>query len=112
MIRLKPSPQFKFTANFAVPGEQEQQAVVFIGRHQGQTALAAWAEKAGSSTGEDLLAHIVSVLVGWEGVIQEDGTPLPFSPEAARTLLDSYPGSTSVVALAYLTELSAARRKN
>ena len=56
--------------------------------------------------------YSLSVLAGWEGVIGEDGTAVPFSPEAARTLLDAYPGSPSVVALAYIMELSAARRKN
>jgi len=112
MIKLKPHPTFKFTAQFAVPGEQEPQAVVFIGRHQGQQALAAWAERAGTLQGGELLEQIVGVLDGWEGVQGEDGTSVPFTPENCRALLDAYPGSPSVVALAYIGELSAARRKN
>lgn len=112
MIRLKPQPTFKFTASFAVPGEQEPQAVVFVGRHQGQQALAAWAEKAGTLQGQELAAHVVSVLDGWDGVAGDDGATIPFSAEACQSLLDAYPGSPSVVALAYISELSAARRKN
>ena len=112
MIKLKPHPTFKFTAQFAVPGEQEPQAVVFIGRHQGQQALAAWAEKAGQLTGVELLDHIIGVLIGWDGVAGEDGAAVPFSSDACRAFLDAYPGSPSVVAVSYITELSASRRKN
>jgi len=112
MIRLKPQPTFKFTASIAVPGEQEPQAVVFTGKHQGQQALASWAEKAGTLQGQKLAAHVVSVLQGWEGVGAEDGSPVPFTAEACKDFLDAYPGAPSVVALAYITELSAARRKN
>lgn len=112
MIKLKPNPTFKFSAEFAVPGEAEAQKVVFIGRHQGQQALAAWAEKAGALAGPALADHIVGVIDGWDGVSAEDGLAVPFSSDACKSLLDAYPGSPAVVALAYIGELSAARRKN
>lgn len=112
MIKLKPQPTFKFTATIAVPGEQEPQTVGFVGRHQGQKALAAWAERAGALQGEELAAQVVEVLAGWEGVSGEDGAAVPFSPDACKAFLNDYPGSPSVVALAYISELSAARRKN
>jgi hypothetical protein len=112
VIRLKPNPTFRFVAEFAVPGETEPAKINFVGRHLGQQALAAWAEKAGTLQGADLLEQVIGVVADWDGVAGEDGAPVPFSVEACRQLLDAYPGSPSVVALAYIGELSAARRKN
>lgn len=112
MIRLKPNPTFRFTATIAVPGEAEPESIVFIGRHQGQQALGAWAEKAGTLQGAELVGHVVAVLDGWEGVADAEGNKVAYSPEVCQQLLDAYPGSPSVVAIAYISELSAARRKN
>ena len=112
MIRLKPSPTFQFTAEFAVPGEKEPQKVVFVGRHQGQQALAAWTEKAKDLQGAELAAYVVSALKDWEPVNDENGSPVAFSEEACMQLFDDFPGAPSIVALAYISELSAARRKN
>jgi hypothetical protein len=39
--------------------------------------------------GADYESALLAVVQGWEGVVYETGTPVPFGPAALRTLLES-----------------------
>jgi hypothetical protein len=39
----------------------------------------------------EILDVLVACVVGWKGLLDKDGKPVPFTPEAARTLLVQYP---------------------
>lgn len=62
----------------------------------------------GGLTDEQLIVH---VLAGWNGVADESGTELPFSPANLERLLCIH-GVTRALLDAFYTSLSEARRKN
>ena len=111
MIRLQPNPQFRFKVDLSVPGSEEPARFTLIGRHQGQAALNAWAERAKDMQGQDA-KFLAGVIIGWEGVLDDDGKAVPFDELALAALIDAYPGSGLAMFTAYVRELSASRTKN
>lgn len=51
------------------------------------------------------------ILIGWNGINDEDGTAVPFS-ERSKTQLLEIPTVTAAIVRAYFDSLSGARRKN
>ena len=51
------------------------------------------------------------VLVGWSGVNDSNGDPIPFSQKALEQMLD-VPMLAAAIVLAYFNSLSGAKRKN
>jgi hypothetical protein len=62
----------------------------------------------GSITDQDLCDEI---LIGWSGINDEDGKPLPFSDKMKTQLLD-IPGVAAAIVFAYISSLQGAKRKN
>ena len=56
-------------------------------------------------------ALCVEILVGWKGVLDESGEPLPFSESSRDQLLDIQLVSTSILK-AFFESLQGAKRKN
>ena len=111
MIKLKPSPTFKFKVELALPGTEERAKFTLIGKHMGQAALKAWAEKAGEMAGRDA-EYLAGVIESWDDVCDEEGKPVKFGPQAFGALIDAYPGTGVAIFSAYVRELSAGRTKN
>jgi len=56
---------------------------------------------------------VARMVVGWpDGPIDADGNPVPFSPEALRTLLRRYPASGKEITKQYLRALTESSLKN
>lgn len=53
---------------------------------------------------DDFLA---SVLEGWRGVLDDEGQPVPFTPEGLRALFNHVPGSAGLALAAYLEHVRA-----
>lgn len=51
-----------------------------------------------------------SIVVDWQGVTEEDGAPLPFSPAAAEKMFQKYPDFRSEVAM-IITDRSTFKRQ-
>ena len=51
------------------------------------------------------------ILIGWNGVNDEDGTANPFSEKSKAQLLD-VPTVTAAIVTSYFTSLQGAKRKN
>ncbi|MEY2654569.1 MAG: hypothetical protein RLZZ524_1597 [Pseudomonadota bacterium] len=111
MIRLKPSPTFRFRVELAVPGSEDRAKFTLIGKHQGQSALKAWAEKAGEMEGKDVV-FLSSAIAGWEDVTDDEGKPVVWNEQNFGALIDAYPGAGLAIFQAYIRELSAGRTKN
>lgn len=111
MIKLQPSPSFKFRVEVAVPGSNEPGAVMLVGRHKGQVALKEWGERAKQMEGRDA-EFLLEVIEDWSEVADADAKPVKFTRENFGAFLDAYPGSSLAIFQAYIRELSAGRTKN
>lgn len=57
-------------------------------------------------------AFLSSVLVGWDGVMQEDGQALPYSPETLAALIDIVPVRAALLHAYHVAISGGAREKN
>lgn len=110
MLKLNPSPQFIAPVSLTIAGESETGSVLLTFMHQGKQALAAWLDSATSGTSDlDLVAGVV---LGWDGVNDESGAPVPFSRDALAALLDAYSAAAGEIVSAYIHALTESRAKN
>lgn len=108
-IKINPAPQFTGTVSFVELDGAEHQ-VDFTFRHKTQPQLADWRE---SIDEQPLADSLLEVVVDWgEDVLQEDGTPLPFSPADFRWFIEAYQPRGHFLAVGYLRALTEARVKN
>jgi hypothetical protein len=110
MFKLNPTPQFAAPVSLTVPGQAETGSVMLTFQHMGKQALADWLASAGQ--GKNDLDLVAQVVVGWEGVSDDDGAAVPFSREALAALLDAYPAAAGEIVSAYVHVLAESRAKN
>lgn len=109
MFRINPAPTFRAKVPLTVPGEDKRGLVEFVFRHKTRQQFAAWWEAIEGRKDADILADVVA---GWEDVIDEQGEPVPYSPEALALLIDRFPASAAEILLAYRRGLWESREKN
>lgn len=108
MIRLVPHPTFKARVRFTQPGADD--ALIDIEfRHKAPTVLADWIKDSGSRPVADALSEVI---VGWSGVVDENGTEVPFSRDTLALFLASHATRSAELFSAYWKELTESRQKN
>lgn len=109
MIRLIPNPVFKATVHFTQPGTDELATVVFEFRHKPPKALDAWLQ---ASKDKSSAAAMSEAIVGWSGVIDENGNEVPFSEDMLAAFMAGHGPRAQELISAYMREMLESRRKN
>lgn len=109
MFSLDSSPEFTADVPLSRPGISEPIAIKVTFRHKTRDALQTWIAGAPTSEDVDLLNQVI---VGWTGVFDKDGAPVPYSVTVLSDLLNTFPPSRGEIFRAYLSELTDAKRKN
>jgi hypothetical protein len=106
MLKIVKNPEFSAQVKVLVPTDRGQVEHSFTARFRALTR----SEEAGynafdAASTDDFLRKIV---VGWDGLQDEDGKPLEFSDEAVSTLIDLHYVRMAIVQ-AYTTMISGAK---
>jgi len=109
MFKINPSPTFRAKVPLTVPGAEERSVIEIEFRHKGRTAFTAWWD---SVLARKDAAVLGDVIVAWDGVIDDKGDPVVYSPEALAQLLDNYPASAMDILTTYRRALWESREKN
>ena len=107
-IRINPAPIFRAPVAFTLAGEGEE-SCRFTFRHKSPSALTEWRKTIGARPAHVSMAEIVE---GWEGVVDEDDKPVPYSPSALKTFLEAHSTRAEDLAKGYLYALTESRVKN
>lgn len=123
-FRIAASPTYKVEVAVHFPGEDgrlRKQSFTAVFKRLTQTQIEALRDRIAARGNGALLATdpqpisdrelLDDVLVGWEGVQDEDGNDLPFNDAHKDALLALHPTQPRLVA-AYLKSLTEAREKN
>lgn len=110
MLKLNPSPTFRFRVQIGVPGSPEPASLVLIGKHKTTDELVDWSKRAHEG-GSDL-KFLVEAIAGWAELVDDEGKEVPFSETMLGSVLQKYPGSSAAITRAYIAELNSARTKN
>lgn len=116
MLRLNPAPTFSSSVRLSMPGGQASAEVTVTWRHKGRAALAEWLAKPATLHQQGLplsdVDYLAEVIDSIDGLGDADGTPLAYSVDALRTLLDQYHPAAQELFDAYRPALEAAVEKN
>ena len=106
MFVLADTPTFRWPVRVRVPGDQQHDDAGFVARFR---VLSVTRLTDAGLPARELMRE---ALIGWDGVIDEHGTPVPFG-EAARDALLELPYVVAALAEAYAEALAGgAERKN
>lgn len=112
VFRFTPAPEFWADVRITVPGSDEPGTLRLKFRHLGREALADWIAKPTKAGVDSDAAYLGEVVVGWEGVQDDEGRDVPFGQAAFGRMLDAYPAAGREVFAAYVTALTESRAKN
>lgn len=110
MFLLIPSPTFPATVALSVPGQVKPLEVKVTFRHKNRTATDVWSARAHIHKPDAALLD--EVIVGWEGIQDAAGEPVPYSLTALSDLLENYGAAWAEFLAAYIGELRTAKAKN
>lgn len=89
-----PAPSsFKWPVEVPEPADGEFKRSKFIAIFK-RVGRAEWAKLTEEKGDTQLLS---SVLIGWEDMVEEDGTPIPYSPEQVAEFADDFYWSNAVL---------------
>lgn len=108
-FRIVPSPTFRVKVPLTVPGADTRGVIDVEYRHKGRQEFAAWWDAIDGRTDAEVLADVIT---GWSDVIDADGNPVAYTPEALALLIDRFPASAVELLGAYRKGLFEAREKN
>lgn len=113
MFKVVTTPTYSATVSVEVRGENggiARQSFDAVFKRCTQTELEDLhqAVTSGKLSDQDLVREI---LVGWKGVVDEDGSEMPFTPASRDRVLDIYPVRPSVIDTFFKT-IGGARAKN
>lgn len=113
MFKIKPNPTFRARVPMPVPGvpEADRPKVEFEFRHKTKTEVAAFIEHCKANPDADV-DSLMQIIVGWSGVVDEDGVPIAFSRDQLAALAENYLSAPVAIASAYQMELAAAKTGN
>ena len=111
-FRFVPAPEFFGDVRITVPGESEAAVLRLKFKHLGREALQAWIEKPTKQGVNSDAAYLGEVVIGWDGVKDEESREVPFGQAAFEAMLDAYPAAGREIFAAYITALTESRAKN
>lgn len=112
MFKLAPAPTFKAKVLVHVPGVGRVEPFQVEFRHMTQRKLQAFLEEVRTKKDSEAIDALAEIIVGWDGVCDHAGDPIPFSREALATMIDIFPSTAEALFKAYAEELSGARLGN
>lgn len=114
MLKIATSPKFKATVQFETPGgdgRPERHKFTAIFKSLGLREYTELMDRAYEDSGKGDALVVEEVLVGWEGVGDENGTPLDFTPDNRDKLMDIVCARAATVKT-FVKTLTGAREKN
>lgn len=114
MLKISASPKFTAVVKFETPGgdgRPERHQFVAVFKSLGLTDYSDLTKRAQEAPEQGDAIMIEEVLVGWEGVGDEHGTPLEFTPKNRDALMDMM-GARAATVRTYIKTLTGAREKN
>lgn len=117
MFKISTSPTYVAPVKFSVlneAGKKVHQSFDAVFRRVSSTELEDMRRRA---TLEDVAERmgdrdvVNSVLVGWKGVLDEDGNEMPFTPENMNAVLDVHP-LPQMISASFFASISLAALKN
>ncbi len=121
MIKFIPTPVFTATVDISLPGltaagTPAKGEVTFTFTHKGRKALDAWiaapAEAAKASKPLSDTAFLAQVITDWQGVLDDAGSHVAYTPETLDKFLDAYPTAARDIYNGYLAALTESQVKN
>lgn len=114
MLKIAPIANFLAPIKLNVPNDAGGfDELAFKARFNGLGRKAYKDLMARANAGDDGDRLVVAeVMVGWEGVGNEAGEPLPFTPENLANLLDAYPGAVNSISGTFVRSLLGAKSGN
>lgn len=109
MFKLNPAPEFEAPVQLTVPGNPEPEVVRFTFKHKTAEGLANWYAANEKASARDGLAEVI---VGWSGVVDDDGVEVTYSKELLTRLLHGYPAAAAEIVRGYVLALTESRAKN
>lgn len=109
MFRLQPQPTFQCMVPLSVPGLPGPLEVAFTFHFKNKDQLKAWVTE---GVGKEDAALLSELIVGWEGMVDTNGNPVPYSLTALHTLIHSYWAARDEITRAYMRELKESKTKN
>ena len=109
MFKITPDPTFKAEVQIPLPGGGFAPLALEF-KALGRKALRKWIDSA--SAERDDAQYLGEVVVGWSGVGDANGSPLPFSIDALAQVLDGYWMASKAIFDGYLVALTPAGEKN
>ena len=114
MLKIATTPKFTAPVKFETPGgdgrpERHQYTAVF--KYLGLTEYTELMKRAYEDPDKGDALVVEEVLVGWEGVGDEHGVPLEFTPDNRDKLMDMM-GARAATVKTFVKTLTGAREKN
>ncbi len=109
MLKIVKNPEFTARVKVQVPTENGVIEESFVGRFR--TISISDAEKFNGFATEEVSNWLRRILIGWEGIKDEDGKDVPFSDEAREQLID-IPFIRNAIGAAYNAAMMGAKRGN
>lgn len=109
MLKLTRNPTFTATVKVQIPTDTGPLEASFKARFKALTISAAEAFDLNSVQGTNVWLR--EILIGWEGVVDEDGNPAPFDDGVRDQLLD-LPWNRMAIIQAYNGAMLGAKRGN
>lgn len=115
MFNIDPSPTFTVAVPLSRPGLAQPLEVQVTFRHKNRIQAAAWVLAASMAEAKDdedqLLNLLAEVVADWSGVLDAEGNAMAYSASALARLLTNYTPARGELYRAYITELTAAKKK-
>lgn len=114
MLKIATTPKFTATVKFETPsgdGRPERHQYTAVFKYLGLSEYSDLMKRAYEDPDKGDALVVDEVLVGWEGVGDEHGTPLDFTPVNRDKLMDMM-GARAATVKTFVKTLTGAREKN
>lgn len=111
-FKLNPAPMFTATINLTIPGQDELGQVKFTFAHKTSEGLKAWLDSAGREKNMTDTKMLSEVVLDWDGVLDDEDKPVPYTKDALSKLLTNYPTASGELVTGYINALGRSRAKN
>lgn len=109
MLKIVKNPVFTAPVKVTVPVEGGVRESTFTGRFRAVSVSEAESFNLMSSEGTS--DYLRAILVGWDGIVDDDGQPISFSDETRNDLID-IPFIRTAILTTYNTAMLGAKRGN
>lgn len=109
MFKLLQNPEFSHTVKLSIPVDGGHDSQTFTARFRALSISEVAAHDTMTTAGTD--AYLRDIVVGWEGVIDDQGEPIPFNSANLDRLID-LPFARQALLETYNSAMMGARRGN